>query len=82
MEQAVIPARSTSPQNDLTLMRLIKETVDTCTVTYDCRRCLEEARCKRWYDGISEISSYRPLTYQEYYHAMERFRKIQERVKR
>lgn len=80
MQQLVIPARSTAPQNDLLFENLVRYIEACCGGLLDCKRCSVEATCLPWFNGVCDLSGTKhPLTNHEFWRAVSRFEEIRRR---
>lgn len=83
MQQILIPARSTSPQNDELLMKLISYIEKRCPKCCDRGLCSVGILCNRWFNGVSDSSAEKhPLTEDEYWRAVSKFDEIKKRAGR
>ena len=82
MQQVLIPARSTSPQNDLLLENLIRYMEARCQGFRDCKRvCPVYDLCNHWFNGVCDLSGEKhPLTNHEFWRAVSRFEEIRARI--
>ena len=79
----IIPARSTSPQNDLLFEKLSDYIEARCLGSPEsCKNlCPVYELCDHWFSGVSDLSGAKhPLTNDEFWRAIARFEEIRKRA--